>query len=252
MGANLESLSLAAHPKDWLYYCNCSLFMFHTLAGRRGLPQKQVWEVFPQAAGDAQIRLPRVEASWFSADPSFVADLVSLALLCQIARPKRVFEIGTFLGYTALLFAANAAEAQVFTLDLAADAAAANSATCRLKPTALDYRLIRDSRGQPMCFQGHKEEDRITRLFGDSATFDFVPYAGSVDFFFIDGAHSYDYVRADTLKALGCCHPGSIMAWHDYGRSGLSRNVSRWLEEMAREREIYSVPGSSLAYMVCK
>jgi len=42
---------------------------------------------------------------------------------------------------------------------------------------------------------------RSNLLFGDSASFDYSPYHGRVDLFFIDGAHSYEYVRSDTLNA---------------------------------------------------
>jgi hypothetical protein len=92
-------------------------------------------------------------------------------------------------------------------------------------------------------------ESKITRLYGDSATFDFAPYHGTIDLFFIDGAHSYEYVRSDTINALACCHPGSIIAWHDFGRVGVN-GVSRWLRRLSRRYQIYSVPGGSLAFMV--
>jgi hypothetical protein len=83
----------------------------------------------------------------------------------------------------------------------------------------------------------------------DSAKFDYSPFNRRVDLFFIDGAHSYPYVRDDTLKALECCRPGSVIAWHDYGRHGVN-GVSRWLHEFSRGRKIYCIPGGgSLAYM---
>jgi hypothetical protein len=86
-------------------------------------------------------------------------------------------------------------------------------------------------------------------LFGDSAAFDFSPFHGAIDFFFIDGAHSYEYVRSDTLNALRCCHAGSVIAWHDFGRVVVD-GVAKWVREFARDREVYSVPGGSLAFTV--
>src|SRR5688572_13334595 len=41
-----------------------------------------------------------------------------LGSMCQLQRPKRIFEFGTFEGYSALALALNAPQAQVFTLDL--------------------------------------------------------------------------------------------------------------------------------------
>lgn len=70
-------------------------------------------------------------------------------------------------------------------------------------------------------FENCKAASKITCLFGDSATFNFSSFYEKVDFFFIDGAHSYEYVRSDTLNALKCCHQGSVIAWHDFGRVGV-------------------------------
>lgn len=72
-----------------------------------------------------------------------------------------------------------------------------------------------------------------------------------MDFFFIDGAHSYQYVRSDTLNAFQCCHLGSVVAWHDFGRLGVN-GVTRWVLDVARDHEVYVIPGGSLAFMVIK
>ena len=45
-------------------------------------------------------------------------------------------------------------------------------------------------------------EKQITQLYGDSANFDFSPYAGRMGLVFVDGSHSYDYVLQDTASAL--------------------------------------------------
>jgi len=37
--------------------------------------------------------------------------------------------------------------------------------------------------------------------------------------------------------------------WHDYGRMGVN-GVSKWLHELSKSKKIYSVPGSSLAWMI--
>jgi hypothetical protein len=119
-----------------------------------------------------------------------------------------------------------------------------------LTVTAVDIEHIADhDQTTQMEFLRTPEAARIHCLYGDTATFDFSCFAGKVDLFFIDGAHSYGYVRNDTLRAFDCCKPGSVIAWHDYGKTGFN-GVSRWLHELAREgKEIYRVPGGSLAYM---
>src|SRR5262249_13217191 len=106
-------------------------------------------------------------------------------------------------------------------------------------------------RAKSYCFDGSEVANKITCLFGDSAAFDFSPYSGKVDFFFIDGAHTYEYTRADTTSALKCCHPGSVIAWHAYGKASVP-GVSKWLNEFSKGHAVYSIPGGSLAYMVAE
>jgi len=39
-----------------------------------------------------------------------------------------------------------------------------------------------------------------------------------------------------------------VVAWHDYGRMGVN-GVSKWLHEFRRQgRQIFRIPGGSLAY----
>jgi hypothetical protein len=209
----------------------------------RGLPQKPVWEVLK--TDTASVSFHGLAANeWFRPMASFTADLVSMCMLCQILKPKVVFEIGTFHGVGALHWAANAPNAEVYTLDLPP------AVTPSLNLTTMD-RVHINSHAETthMEFEGKPEEGRIHRLYGDSATFDYSPFFENVDLFFIDGAHSYEYVRNDTLHAFKCCKAGSILAWHDYGRMGLNE-VTMWLDELARQgRKIYRIPGGSLAYM---
>jgi predicted O-methyltransferase YrrM len=179
----------------------------------------------------------------------FGADIVSLCLLARILKPKVIFEIGTFTGYTALHFALNTPEdAQIYTLDLSKD----ERADPGMQVTVLDQNLVKVHAGtQRYAFDDSNAAAKATCLYGDSATFDYSPYHGKVDLFFIDGAHSYEYVRSDTRNALKCCHPGSVIAWHDFGRVGVN-GVSRWIRELSKEHEIFSIPGGSLTFMVVK
>lgn len=57
------------------------------------------------------------------------------------------------------------------------------------------------------------------------------------------------YARSDTLNALACCYPGSVIAWHDYGKPSLP-GLSRWLDECGSRWPVYSIPGGSVAFMV--
>jgi SAM-dependent methyltransferase len=249
LGGNLASLSLIVRPRELVRYVGESLLLYRSLTSQRGVPQKNVYEVLKPSGSIEEISLGNLEGdgAWFTPAPSYASDIVSLCLMCRILRPKTVFEIGTLTGYTALHFALNTEEgAQVYTLDLPKDTPVAP----RLKTDmADDFGIRRHASARSYCFENVPAASKIQTLFGDSAQFDFTPFFGKVDLFFIDGAHSFDYVRNDTLNALKCCHPGSVIAWHDFGRVVVD-GVARWVCEFARDHAVYSVPGGSLAFCV--
>src|SRR5207248_10166359 len=113
---------------------------------------------------------------------------------------------------TTLHLALNTApDAAIYTLDLASDS------NTSLPVSATDRRVM-EQRSNSCLFSLRPEARKIHRLYGDSAKFDFSPYAGTIDLFFIDGSHSYEYVKSDTLNALKCCRKGGAIVWHDYGR----------------------------------
>jgi predicted O-methyltransferase YrrM len=66
------------------------------------------------------------------------------------------------------------------------------------------------------AFNATPEAQRITQLWGDSATFDYTPYANTIDFVYIDGAHTAEYVTSDTANALKLLSPTGTIAWDDY------------------------------------
>lgn len=246
LGANMASMPLLSRPKHAYLYWNACLFLRGSM-GKQMLHKRNVSEVFPGLLTDAKLNFPELDHAWRWEDPSYLADLVHLGLLCAAIRPRTVFEIGTSTGYSSLFLAANSPpEVQILTLDLPTGDAMTTTAL-----TARDRDIARWCHEVEPCFAGHALGKKIRRLYGDSANFDFAPYWHSIDLFFIDGAHTYEYVRSDTLNALRCCHAGSVIAWHDFGRSGLSRGVTMWLEQLNQVVKVYTTPGSSVAFMSC-
>ncbi len=250
LGGNLISLSLINKPRKMVEYISENLFLYKGLNSKRGIPQRNVFEVL--ATGDVEdIKLGSLKSdeNWIWAQSSFTADLVNVCLICKLIRPKVVFEIGTLKGYTSFHFALNTPDdSKIYTLDLPKE----KSVEPALHTTLVDdFHIDSVSDLKYYCFEGNDAAKKIECLSGDTATFDFSPYFGKVDFFFIDGAHSYEYVKSDTLNALKCCHPGSVIAWHDFGRVGVN-GVVKWILELSKTREIYSVPGGSIAFMVVK
>ena len=142
--------------------------------------------------------------------PTWRPSMLVLAALSRALDCQTIFEIGTLRGETSWLLAHNNPKARVLTLDLPGPAAVPMA-----KLELTDPVYFRSwNRGE--SFAGTPEAHRITQLYGDSAVFDFSPYAGSVDLVFIDGSHSYSYVRSDTEAALTMLSPTGTIVWDDY------------------------------------
>jgi predicted O-methyltransferase YrrM len=164
------------------------------------------------------------------------------ALLTQVVRGQQLrtcFEIGTFDGSTTQLLAGAVApqDGHVFTLDL---------------PPA-DY----DQTLPPEGYEGGDrvgerfadapEAARITQLWGDSLTFDFTPWKGTVDLMFVDGAHDYPHGLADSRSALELVRPGGWIFWDDFGPRwhGLVRGIAEATDGL----RVCWVEGTSLAVL---
>jgi predicted O-methyltransferase YrrM len=160
-----------------------------------------------------------------------------LAALCRSLGCRTFFEIGTNRGRTAWTVARNNPECQVFTLDLP-DQQALGEVELSLNQSDRDF-FARDwDRGE--AYADTPEEERITTLKGDSATFDFSEWAGRMDLVFVDGAHSYEYVENDTRRALEMLSPTGTIVWDDYPAVP---GVYRFVNELAPtlDRPLYHV-----------
>ena len=207
---------------------------------RTALPELSVDEVI----GDATIRVRSPVAAGGNVS---LLELIAINALVARRAPRRLFEIGTFDGRTTLNLAANApGDAIVHTLDLPASESPA------LDVDRDDVQFIQRSQAgvRGSRFRGTPEAARIRQLTGDSAAFDFAPYAGAMDFVFVDGAHAYDYVLSDSRAALQLAAPGAAIVWHDYGEWP---DVTRALHDLAardhRFRGLTHVSGTALALL---
>ena len=247
LGLPLSGLTLAHQPVRLVGLANELLFLRNAILGKRGLPERHPVELFDRSASAAEVRFAPAETEWFQGAASYAADLLALGMLCNYVKPRTVFEIGTLRGTTTRHLALNSPEAEVVTLDLPQDSEVA----FQLRTTGVDRdHATRHAAVKRYVFTDSPEAPRIRTVFGDSATFDYSPWYNKVDLFFIDGAHSYEYVKSDTLNALKCVRPGGVIAWHDFGRVGVN-GVTRWLTELrGTGRELFAVPGSALAYSV--
>jgi len=166
-----------------------------------------------------------------------LADLVALAALAIKKRPINIFEIGTFEGLTSVVFVKNLEpKINVFTLDLPLQKEVPRTRrSFKAQSVAGPYQsgYLIDAMG---CSR------QIKRLFGDSALFDFKAYENSIDLFFIDGAHTADYVARDSLNAFQAIVPDGWIIWHDC----FIPEVSKILREIARHHPILHIRETNL------
>lgn len=178
-------------------------------------------------------------------------ELEVIASLVKATKPHAVFEIGTFDGRTTLNMAANAPNgATIFTLDLPSSELGATVFSLELNE---DIFVKKDHPGARIAKSDGKSN--IIQLLGDSGSFDFRPYYGIIDFMFIDGSHSYNYVKSDTLAALKMVRPGGVIIWHDYVRDGFTPfpGVPQALKEFfltdSRFEKLTQIAGTSIVYL---
>ena len=172
------------------------------------LPVMPLDEVLP-----SDLRQTLVEASVANGNVSFL-ELCVINQLVRQRQPATIFELGTFDGRTTLNLAANTPpETRLWTVDL--PAAAVDQTKFALSGTE---RNLVEKEKSGARFERRPEGAKITQLYGDTATFDFSPYHGKIDFVFIDASHAYEYVLNDSRIALKLLRAGrGTIVWHDYG-----------------------------------
>jgi hypothetical protein len=171
--------------------------------------------------------------------------LQEIAVLCSLISergPKRLLEIGTFDGNTALQMALNAPEdAIVHTIDLPPGDSLTSQPVLES-----DIQFICDEKKVRRKYLGTRVERKISQHFGDSTNYDFLEFAkeGPLDCIFIDGGHSYECVKADTKNALRILGDQGWIFWHDF--TPLFGGVYRFLCELSKELPLVHIEGTNL------
>lgn len=202
------------------------------------LPRVPATVLFPALAAADLTLIHSLERD---ADTSLT--LLELAVLCGIVRvtnARRVLEIGTFDGGTALNLAANLpADGRVTTVDLPVDWS--GSLALHVPTDAVN---VTSRRTVATKYRDTVYEGRIRQVYGDSAQIDWATLGGPFDLIFVDGCHSYDYVLKDTANALAHLRPGGLLLWHDYG---IIEDVSAAVDRTARGLRVEAIRSTSLA-----
>jgi Methyltransferase domain len=171
-------------------------------------------------------------------------DIMALLAILVDRAPASVLEIGTFNGYTTRLLALNMPSSTIHTIDLPAGYDPGSDATSPVKD---DLHLIA-SRNVGIKYRSDPSISNVVQHFGDTATWDFRD-ARDATLYYIDGAHTYEYARNDTEKALAASQDrDATILWHDCDQD--HPGVVRWLKEMSRDGyPVRRIAGTNLAIM---
>ena len=181
-----------------------------------------------------------------------LVDQIVLLSLAQIIDPKKVVEIGTYLGYSATVLAMNLKNAVLYTIDLPKgddvhnlkvdhgsiyEDGAENDNYLRKKQN-IDGEVYLDNLSE-------SELQRVELIKADSTKLNFSETFGDVSFVFIDGGHESHIIEKDTENARSVVSKGVII-WHDFG-SGIHTDVTDFLNTQ-KDRKLFHVLGSLCAF----
>ncbi len=155
-----------------------------------------------------------------------VKDYEALAALVLAAKPKRIFEIGTFLGVTSDFFLELLPESTVVSI------AYQNKPRWRLFGKRFNNSgLSSEEIGSKV---DPSRRSRFTQLYGDSHKLkadELIKEFGHFDMILVDGDHSRDGVHLDTILAQQIVTPTGIIAWHDANPRDKYMDVRHYLED---------------------
>jgi len=151
-----------------------------------------------------------------SAGMMALGDLHALGAALLHHRPKRIFEIGTYLGATSNFFLDLLPEAHVTSMAYIPAAQLSEEANIydgHLVPRGEELGLDRVG-----SLVTPENSARFTQLIGDSHQIiarDFVVRHGAMDFILIDGDISPEGMAQDTTLARNLIAPSGAIAWHN-------------------------------------
>jgi len=175
-----------------------------------------------------------------------VEEACHLGAIARVLLARKVLEIGTYDGNTALVLALNSDPGGVVvTVDLPPDFdPEKHQSTLTFSHEPINV-TARDELGRQLG--QHPASTRIQQVYGDSGSLDWSKLGGPFNLIFIDGCHTENYVESDTRNALQQLAPGGIIVWHDYGMiAEVSQVVDRYARE-SRQLKCAALEGTRLA-----
>jgi hypothetical protein len=166
--------------------------------------------------------------------------------IVQAVSPRLIVEYGTGRGSGTVGFAANAPkDARVYTVDLD-----------RNERGEYTDVILRGASDVGSAYKSSPHAGCVTQVLvrpGQPMPPVLAALAGTVDLVFVDGDHTYQGVRTDTLAALELAAPNATIVWHDFydfpdyiGQGPDRRGVFPWLNEFAAQQtyQLFHVSGT--------
>jgi predicted O-methyltransferase YrrM len=181
--------------------------------------------------------------------------------LLKLLRPARVFEFGTFLGYSSSLMLKNTdPSCEVHTIDLGDDveryreAEGYSDAELHADDKKNDdyLRFTQGTKGAVyLADLPERDRGRLTVLRGDSTQLDVAGkgYSGAFDLVFIDGGHDAATIASDTRKALEMIGGDGVIVWHDYN-STIHSDVTDFMAGFAKDQLVLHVQSTMFAVLL--
>ncbi len=175
-------------------------------------------------------------------------EALSIAYIAKVTHPKKVFEIGTFDGFSTYHLSMNSdPDTKIYTLNLPLEVD--NTKQHHKKISLLDYHDDNHTHSGlkkiGVLYENSPAANRVSQLLGDSLVFDFSPFRGSMDLVFIDGGHSLECVSSDTKNAFNMLSNKGLIIWHDFNVQ--HRDIYNFLMKLSKDRKIFWLAGTRLA-----
>ena len=170
-----------------------------------------------------------------------------IASLSKIS--KNIFEFGTCSGKTTYIMGLNSSDdTKITTLTLSPEEV--KEISKKKEDNTISFRnIINESIYNKFLFSGEDVEKKIKVVFQNSLKFNHKEFKDKIDLIFIDGGHTYSVVKNDSEKSFDMISKNGIILWHDYvpGKQS-TKDVVKYIHEISKNKKIYSIKGTTLAY----
>jgi hypothetical protein len=155
----------------------------------------------------------------------------------KLNNDENFLEIGTFDGNSAMNISKNLKKNSIlYTIDLPEEYHESLENQLEYDKTLIDFKGRKKKK--------HLNCSNVKQIYSDSTLFDFT----SIKFkgVFIDGGHSYDIVKADSLNCIKNIDKFGFILWHDYD---VVNDVGTLIHELAKQYPIKWIRDTRLCYL---